>query len=194
MAASPWAKDWKSLASDSSQKAFLLATFYKTFGSWPTDIPKEAVQKLVAGRDPDEILQSRRLRTPRPQDDLTPATLGASSTGDPIAVDDGDDTPPPTSGAGQKRRRVDSAQLDVNAVLLASNHAALQQLTQREPNRDRAALTDQRDEYRYFKHFEDWSNGFILLVAIMLEIFKLPALAAAQLRFYQEVVDANDFL
>jgi hypothetical protein len=50
----------------------------------------------------------------------------------------------------------------------------------------------ERDEYRYFKHFEDWSNGFILLVAIMLEIFKLPALAAAQLRFYQEVVDANE--
>ena len=28
----------------------------------------------------------------------------------------------------------------------------------------------ERDEYRYFKHFEDWSNGFILLVAIMLAI------------------------
>jgi hypothetical protein len=50
----------------------------------------------------------------------------------------------------------------------------------------------ERDEYRYFKHFEDWSNGFILLVAIMLEIFKLPALAAAQLRFYQEVAEANE--
>jgi len=269
MSGSPWAKDWKSLASDSSQKAFLLATFYKTFGIWPTDIPKEAIQKLVAGRDPDDILQSRRLRTPRPQDDLTPATLGASFTGGPIAVDDGDDTPPPTSGVGQKRRRVDDTQLDVNAVLLASNQAlaaALQQLTAREPNRDRAAHANseedatplsgenealrtsvldlfpaanpklvakiitkefepfslwrlrirrdslatleplsfvtvvnghvrsrqERDEYRYFKHFEDWSNGFILLVAIMLEIFKLPALAAAQLRFYQEVVEANE--
>jgi hypothetical protein len=50
----------------------------------------------------------------------------------------------------------------------------------------------ERDEYRHFKHFEDWSNGFILLVAIMLEVFKLPALAAAQLRFYQEVVEANE--
>ena len=50
----------------------------------------------------------------------------------------------------------------------------------------------ERDEYRYFKHFEDWSNGFSLLVAIMLEVFKLPALAAAQLRFYQEVVEANE--
>jgi hypothetical protein len=29
-------------------------------------------------------------------------------------------------------------------------------------------------------------------MAIMLEIFKLPSLAAAQLRFYQEVVEAND--
>ena len=78
MSASPWAKEWKSLASDDSQKAFLLATFHKAFGTWPTDIPQEAVQKLVAGRNPDDILQSRRLRTPRLQDDLTPATLGAS--------------------------------------------------------------------------------------------------------------------
>jgi hypothetical protein len=62
MSASPWAKEWKSLASDSSQKAFLLATFYKAFGIWPTDIPQEAVQKLVAGRNPDDIHQSRRLR------------------------------------------------------------------------------------------------------------------------------------
>jgi hypothetical protein len=58
--ASPWAKEWKSLASDNSQKAFLLATFYKAFGIWPTDIPQEAVQKLVAGRNPDDILKSRR--------------------------------------------------------------------------------------------------------------------------------------
>ena len=41
-------------------------------------MPKEAVQKLVAGRDPDEILQGRRLRTSRQQDDLTPATLAES--------------------------------------------------------------------------------------------------------------------
>ena len=38
-------------------------------------------------------------------------------TGDPITVDDGDDTPPPASGAGQKRKRVDNP-TDVNAVLL----------------------------------------------------------------------------
>lgn len=31
-----------------------------------------------------------------------------------------------------------------------------------------------------------------MLVAIMLEVFKLPALASAQLPFYQEVVEAND--
>ncbi|KAN0072073.1 hypothetical protein V8E54_009802 [Elaphomyces granulatus] len=30
------------------------------------------------------------------------------------------------------------------------------------------------------------------MVAIMLEVFKLPSLAAAQLRFYQSVVEAND--
>jgi hypothetical protein len=30
------------------------------------------------------------------------------------------------------------------------------------------------------------------MVAIMLEVFKLPTLAAAQLRFYQSVVEAND--
>jgi len=270
MSASPWAKEWKSLASDDSQKAFLLATFYKAFGIWPADIPQEAIQKLVAGRNPDDILQSRRLRTPRLQDDLAPATLRASlgaMTGDSITVDDGDDIPPPASGTAQKRKRVDNT--DVNAVLLASNQAlaaALQQLAAREPNRDRAAQASseeelttlsgeneilrtsvldlfpaanpklvtkiitkefdpfslwrlrirrdtlatleplsfvtvengqvrsrqERDEYKYFKTFEDWSNGFILLVAIMLEVFKLPALAAAQLRFYQEVVDANE--
>jgi hypothetical protein len=75
MSGSPWAKEWKSLASDNSQKAILLATFYKAFGPWPADIHQEAVQKLVAGRNPDDILQSRRLRTPRPQDDIGPATL-----------------------------------------------------------------------------------------------------------------------
>jgi hypothetical protein len=30
-----------------------------------------------------------------------------------------------------------------------------------------------------------------MFVAIMLEVFKLPALAASQLRFYQEVAEAN---
>ena len=50
----------------------------------------------------------------------------------------------------------------------------------------------ERDEYKNFKRFEDWANGFIMMVAIMLEVFKLPTLAAAQLRFYQSVVEAND--
>ena len=40
----------------------------------------------------------------------------------------------------------------------------------------------ERDEYKYFKHFDDWANGFIMIIAIMLEVFKLPAL---ELRFYQ---------
>jgi hypothetical protein len=44
----------------------------------------------------------------------------------------------------------------------------------------------ERDEYKNFKRFEDWANGFVMMVAIMLEVFKLPSLAAAQLRFYQE--------
>ena len=46
-------------------------------------------------------------------------------------------------------------------------------------------VTAERDEYKYFKHFDDWANGFIMIIAIMLEVFKLPALASAQLRFYQ---------
>ncbi|KAN0068637.1 hypothetical protein V8E54_013361 [Elaphomyces granulatus] len=50
----------------------------------------------------------------------------------------------------------------------------------------------ERDEYKTFKRFEDRANGFIMMVAIMLEVFKLPSLAAAQLRFYQEVDEAND--
>jgi hypothetical protein len=57
MAASLWAKEWRSLATDNSQKAILLTTFFKAYGIWPADIPKEAVEKLVAGRTPDEILQ-----------------------------------------------------------------------------------------------------------------------------------------
>jgi hypothetical protein len=43
----------------------------------------------------------------------------------------------------------------------------------------------ERDEYKYFKHFDDWANGFIMIIAIMLEVFKLSALTSAQLRFYQ---------
>jgi hypothetical protein len=69
MAASPWAKEWKSLANDSmapenSQKAIRLATFNQTYGVWPADIPQQAIENLVAGRSPDEILQNRRARTP----------------------------------------------------------------------------------------------------------------------------------
>jgi hypothetical protein len=68
MAASPWAKEWKSLANDSmapanSQKAIRLATFNQTYGVWPADIPQQAIENLVAGRSPDEILQNRRART-----------------------------------------------------------------------------------------------------------------------------------
>ena len=36
----------------------------------------------------------------------------------------------------------------------------------------------ERDEYKSFKHFDDWANGFIMMVAIMPEVFKLPSLAA----------------
>lgn len=289
MAGSPWAKEWRSLAGDSmaaanSQKAILLATFFKTFGAWPVDIPRDAVEKLVAGRGADEILRNRRLRTPaaRPQDAVGPVTLGAFTDDavDAITVDGGDDAPSPAGGIGRpKRKRVDDTQLDVNSVLLAMTEqmratqsstqalaTAIQQLTSREPQRDRPAQGDneedpptlsgesetlritvldlfpaanpklvakvitkefdpfslwrlwirkdslatleplslvtvvnghvrsrqERDEYKYFKQFDDWANGFIMLVGIMLEVFKLPALAAAQLRFYQEVVEANE--
>ncbi|KAN0067936.1 hypothetical protein V8E54_013864 [Elaphomyces granulatus] len=286
MAASPWAKEWKSLASDSmapadAQKAILLATFNKNFGFWPSDIPQLAIDKLVAGRSPDEILQNRRARTP-----ASAPTLRARNTPGPVAnpggaisVDDGDDaTLPPVEAPRPKRKRTDTALPDLNTVLLAVTEqlrasqtstqalaSAFEQFSARELVRDerpesnaddtfslsgeneslRLSVVDlfpaanpklvgkiitkdldpfslwrlwirkdstatyepfsfvtvengqvrsrqERDEYKNFKRFEDWANGFVMMVAIMLEIFKLPSLAAAQLRFYQEVVEAND--
>jgi len=80
------------------------------------------VEKLVAGRTPDEILQTRRLRTPaaRLQEATGPATLRAGAlTDDAITVDEGDDAPSPASGAGKpKRRRVDDTQLEPMRILL----------------------------------------------------------------------------
>jgi hypothetical protein len=32
----------------------------------------------------------------------------------------------------------------------------------------------ERDEYKNFKHLEDWANGSLMTVAIMLKVFKLP--------------------
>jgi hypothetical protein len=281
MAASPWAKEWKSLANDSmaaanSQKAILLATFNKTYGSWPTDIPQQAIDKLVAGRSPDEIIRNRRVRTPAPRPHETPGPANQDST---VSADDGDDTtPPPVETTRSKRKRADTTAPDLNTVLLAMTEqlrasqtstqalaTAFQQFSAREPVRDerpesnaddafslsgeneslRLSVIDlfpaanpklvgkiitkdldpfslwrlwvrkdsiatyepfsfvtvengqvrsrqERDEYKNFKRFEDWANGFIMMVAIMLEVFKLPSLAAAQLRFYQEVVEAND--
>jgi hypothetical protein len=62
------------LVSDNSQKASL--TFYKAYGIsillnsrlTTYGLPVFLVQKLVAGHNPDNILQSRRLRTSRLQD------------------------------------------------------------------------------------------------------------------------------
>ncbi|OXV08601.1 hypothetical protein Egran_03640, partial [Elaphomyces granulatus] len=45
MSGSPWSKERKSLASDNSQKAILLATFYKAFETWLTDISREIIKK-----------------------------------------------------------------------------------------------------------------------------------------------------
>ncbi|KAN0077621.1 hypothetical protein V8E54_005925 [Elaphomyces granulatus] len=67
MSGSPWAKEWKSLASDNSQKAILLPTFYKTFDTWPTDISQEIIKKNsspVAIRVDD---QRSRADCPRPR-------------------------------------------------------------------------------------------------------------------------------
>ena len=284
MAASPWAKEWKSLANDSmapanSQKAILLATFNQTYGVWPADIPQQAIDNLVAGRSPDEILKNRRARTPavtlRPRNAPGPVTNPETA----ISVDDGDDATPPVEVSRTKRKRADTTMPDLNTVLLAMTEqmrasqtttqalaTAFQQFSAREPARDerpdnnnaddafalsgeneslRLSVVDlfpaanpklvgriitkdldpfslwrlwirkdsaatyeplslvtvengqvrsrqERDEYKNFKRFEDWANGFIMMVAIMLEVFKLPTLAAAQLRFYQSVVEAND--
>src|ERR1700689_4716458 len=125
MAASPWAKEWKSLANDSmapanSQKAILLATFNQTYGVWPADIPQQAIDNLVAGRSPDEILKNRRARTPavtlRPRNAPGPV----ANPGTAISVDDGDDaTPPPVEVSRTKRKRADTTMPDLNTVLLA---------------------------------------------------------------------------
>lgn len=123
MVASPWAKEWKSLANDSiapanSQKAIILATFNKAYGSWPSDIPQQAIDKFVAGRSPDEILRNRHVRTPapspRPRD-----TLGPANPESTISVDDGDDTTsPPIETTRSKRKRADTTMPDLNTVLL----------------------------------------------------------------------------
>ena len=107
MAASPWAKEWKSLANDSmapanSQKAILLATFNQIYGVWPADIPQQAIDNLVAGRSPDEILKNRRARTPavtlRPRNAPGPVTNPETA----ISVDDGDDATPQLRCQGRK--------------------------------------------------------------------------------------------
>lgn len=84
--------------------------------------PQLAIDKLVAGRSPDEILQNRRARTP-----ASALTLRARNTPGPVAnpggsisVDDGDDvTPPPVEAARPKMKRADTTLPDLNTVLLA---------------------------------------------------------------------------
>jgi hypothetical protein len=100
MADSPWAKEWESLSSNSIaaanlQRAILLATFHKAFGAWPADIPQEVVEKLIAGRDLDEILRN--------------ASGLATLEGTIMTMDDDDAAPSPTAETGRlKRKRVDT--------------------------------------------------------------------------------------
>lgn len=46
--------------------------------------------------------------------------------------------------------------------------------------------------FKDFKTFRDWSDGFITFVSIYLELFKLPLVSAAMLRFHGDVAQAAD--
>src|SRR6267378_7075056 len=66
-----------------------------------------SIDKLVAGRSPDEILQNRRLHTPAPGT---------------VSLSQGVRFPPmtlPVEPARQKRKRADTTTPDLNTVLLA---------------------------------------------------------------------------